>query len=192
MYASIHSDFCIRSSCASLRCERAVVRRFFRGPKIATSSGCNTCEVWGGSIRSEIRFCIQCDIKLPLIWLSWPSQIRSLCCSCLFESVAFSLVEGSKTRFSYSNPWRLLVHPFVFAEKCHLLITSFRIQLCSMFCPLKIIRGLIAVLSIQMHSTAETHSCLPGCAWKRVLSVESTIIHVDCIVLTENPVSSIL
>jgi hypothetical protein len=124
MYASIYSNFCMRRSCASLRCERAVVRCFFKGLKIATLSGCNTCEVCGGSIRSEIRFCMQCDIKLPLMWLSWPSQIRSLCCSCPFESVAFALVEGSKTRFSHSKLCKLLIHPFVFAEKCYLFITS--------------------------------------------------------------------
>jgi hypothetical protein len=133
MYASIHSALDICVSCASLRCERAVVRCCFKGPKIATSSGCNTCEVCGGNISKDIRFCMQCDIKLPLIWLSCPSQIRSLCCSCPFESVAFALVVGSKTHFSHSRPCKLLVQPFVFAEKCHLLITSCGIQLYIMF-----------------------------------------------------------
>ena len=67
MYAVNHSTFCMRVSCASLKRERAVVSRFFSGLKIATLSGCNTWEVCGGSIRSDMRFYMQCDIKLPLI-----------------------------------------------------------------------------------------------------------------------------
>ena len=38
-FASIYLPFCIRTSWASLRCESAAVNRFFKGPKIAISSG---------------------------------------------------------------------------------------------------------------------------------------------------------
>jgi hypothetical protein len=42
IYASSHSAFCIRRSCASFRCKRAVVRCCFKGLKIEILSGCRT------------------------------------------------------------------------------------------------------------------------------------------------------
>ena len=121
IYAVNHSTFCMRVSCASLRWESALMRCFLSGLKTATLSGCNTCEVCDGSIRSDMRFYIQCDIKLPLIWLLWPLQIRRRCC---FPPSAFARVAGLKTRFNHSTPCKLLVHPFVFAEKYHVFMTS--------------------------------------------------------------------
>ena len=74
IYASINSNFCTRVSWASLRWESAEVNHLFNGPNIARSGGWTRCHVWGGRIRSMIRFWRQWAITLPLIWESWPSQ----------------------------------------------------------------------------------------------------------------------
>jgi hypothetical protein len=70
---------------------------------------------------------IQCGsaskaMKLPLMCESWPS----------------ARVVGSKMRFSHSNLWRLLVQPFVFAEKNHWSMTVGGIHDWRTFLPLKI------------------------------------------------------
>ena len=104
IYASIHSCFCIRTSCASFKCWSYAVSRFFSGPKIATSSGWRRWDVWGGRIKSIILFRRQWGIKLPLICELWPSQIRSR-----YPPFAFVRVVGSKTRFNHPNLWRLFV-----------------------------------------------------------------------------------
>jgi hypothetical protein len=54
MYAVNYSTFYMRVSCASLKRERAIMSCFFSSLKIITLSGCNTCEVCDGSIRSDM------------------------------------------------------------------------------------------------------------------------------------------
>ena len=90
------------------------LRYFLRGPKTAISNGCVRWELWGGRINNLILFSIQYRINLPVTWLQWPSQIRTL-----GLPFAFVRVWGSKEPWSHCKPWSFDVQPFVLLVNSH-------------------------------------------------------------------------
>ena len=110
-------------------------------------------EVCGGRIIRIMLWNMQWIIKSRVTWLSCPSEINI----CVFP-FALSRVLGSKQQRNYSSPCMSLVQPLELAKNLQLSAISAGIQESESDSPLKMTSGEISVPSIQIHSTAVTHS----------------------------------
>lgn len=99
---------------------------------------------------------MQYAITFAVMWLPWPSMIRS---RRYVGSVGF--VDCSKTVVSHSYAWLSDVQPLLLIKNLQLCGVSSGIQAVFVCFALKMTSGGIATLAALMHSIAIIHSCRP-------------------------------
>jgi hypothetical protein len=94
----VHSQREVRPRLSREATSVSVASARFSGENTLTSSGCNTYDVCGGRMRRSTACSIQCAIIFAVMWLLWPSMIRSR-----RYTGSAGFVDGSNIEVSHSN-----------------------------------------------------------------------------------------
>ena len=154
--ASRHSIFWIREIPVWIMRSISQVICAFLELKTSMSRCCVRCKECSGNKVSWMQFKIQWRITSAVVWLPCPLKMSN---RVLLS--ALSWVFGSKSSINHFLPCALLVQPSLLQEKNQSFGIVLGIHRLDNVLPLKIIKGRIAALFIEIHSIAETHSCRP-------------------------------
>jgi len=138
------------------------------------------CEECGGNKITIILWSMQNRMNNTVTWLPWLSIMRRR-----VTPLAFARVNGSKTILIQSSPIASQVHLLVLKAQLQSLSISDGIYNVWMDCPLKITNGLIALPSLQTHSSMVTHSVHPGSAWYAFFSAALQTTYAFCLCFTD-------